>query len=220
MLIQTSANCKNYKEVVREGFHGGLAHKGEFVCPDPDCRCDVFHIHATYERSVLTYDPIPDFILSDTQELVEIKLELLRVKCAGCGTTHVIAPVDMIPFKSFTITAFLLLLLQSFLKDESNRNRQPVLHPRKDVSWLVLHRMLLIYQDCRSRMMAALRIENLHTAAADLADSVLVKVYLTHHPPSEAQLAYLRCHKHVLCTFPQNKGSRHIPILLPRALFG
>ena len=56
----------------------------------------VFHVHGTYDRSVLTYDPIPtddlelSFEILDGLFLVEIELELLRVKCAGCGATHIL----------------------------------------------------------------------------------------------------------------------------------
>lgn len=226
MLIQTSANCKNYKTIVADGFHGGIANRGEFVCPNPDCRCDVFHIHDTYDRSILTYDPFPEdyakpsFKISDGLFLVLIELKLLRVKCAGCGATHIIAPADMIPFKAFSISAFLLLMLQVFLQNEANRNGHSVLHPREDVCWHVLRRMFLIYQKYRARMMAALRLEGLHTAASDLSDIDLIRTYLDHPPPSEAQLSFLRCYIQPLFTITQNNGSHRIRYLLPKELFG
>ena len=64
MLIQIKANCKNYSEVVLKEFSGGQKSKGEFCCDNPDCRCDVFYIHGTYERHFLHFVEEPE--LNDT----------------------------------------------------------------------------------------------------------------------------------------------------------
>lgn len=200
--MHSFANRKDYSAFIIKGFHGGQASKGQYQCPNPDCRCDVFYRHGTYERHFLHFEAetIPDdtvvFKLPDGSACVDTVMEILRVKCAGCGMTHGIGIMDMVPFQVFSLPAFLMVLLWLFPDDVPVTAKTPVTKTPDGISWHVLRRILLIYVNHRARMMAALRQQSLHEAAADLSDVVLVRVYLGVSPPGGAREAYLLCHKH------------------------
>lgn len=201
MIMHPTANRKNYSEIILNGFHGGQASKGEFRCPNPECRCDIFYSHGTYERHFLHFEaePGPDdtvvFMLPVGTACVDTLMEILRVKCTGCGMTHGISMMDMIPFQVFSLPAFLSILLWLFPDDVPLTAKTPVTKIPDGISWHVLKRLILIFLDHRARMMAALRQQSLHEAAADLADVELVRVYLAPSPPGSATEAYLLCHK-------------------------
>ena len=103
--------------------------------------------------------------------------------------------MDMIPFQVFSLPAFLMILLWLFPDDAPVTAKTPVNKAPDGISWHVLKRILLIYLNHRTRMMASLRQQDLHEAAADLPDTVLVTVYLGVSPPDGAREAYLLCHK-------------------------
>lgn len=226
MLIQIKANCKNYSEVILKGFSGGQKSKGEFRCDNPDCRCDVFYIHGTYERHFLHFveEPEPDdtvvFTLPGGLTCVDTLMTILRVRCTGCGVTHGIASADMIPFQVFSLPAFLTVILGLFLLDKPITERSAPTSVPAGMSWPVLKRMLLIYVDYRTRMMAALRQQGLYEAAPDLADGVLLRIYLGLSPPDGARLAYLRCHKQPALVNRQNTVSYPLRFILPAAIWG
>ena len=134
-------------------------------------------------------------MLPDGSACVDTLMAILRVKCTGCGMTHGIAMMDMIPFQVFSLPAFLTILLCLFPDDVPVTPKPPVTKILDGISWHVLKRLILIYLDHRARMMAALRQQGLHEAAADLTDVALVRVYLAPSPPGRAPEAYLLCHK-------------------------
>ena len=135
------------------------------------------------------------FMLPGGLACVDTLMKILRVRCTGCGMTHGIATMDMIPFQVFSLPAFLTILLWLFPDDIPITAKTPVANVPDGISWHVLKRLILVYLDHRSRMMAALRQQGLHEAAADLADMALVRVYLSLSPPGGAPEAYLLCHK-------------------------
>lgn len=226
MLNQTKVNCKNYSELILKGFHGGQASKGEFRCNNPDCRCDIFYRHGTYERNVLRFEFEPvlgpedsiAFELPDGTSCVDTRMEILRVQCAGCGITHGIAAADIIPFQVFSLPAFLSIILY-LLGDISGANSgHLVLHPVEGLSWHVQKRILRIYQDYHVRMMTALRTQGLYAEAADLSDHTLAMIYLGLSPPPGAVLAFLRCHKHPMFVSRRSTVSYPLCFLLPQNL--
>ena len=49
------------------------------------CGCQEFNIHGVYERNII-----------DNNE--EYKIKIKRVKCKGCGKTHALLPVFILPY--------------------------------------------------------------------------------------------------------------------------
>ena len=216
------ANCKNYSEIVLHGFCGGQDSRGEFCCNNPDCRCDVFYSHGTYQRHFLHFveEPEPDdtvvFKLPCGLACVDTLMTILRVRCAGCKVTHGIASADMIPFQVFSLPAFLTVILHLFPVEKAITEKTSPRQVPAGISWHVLKRMLLIYIEHRSRMMAALRQQSLYEAAPDLEDSALLGCYLGLSPPEGAGIAYLRCHKQPPLINRRNTVSYPLRFLIPK----
>lgn len=224
MLIHTKSNCKNYSEKVRYGFSGGKYSKGEFRCDNPDCRCDVFYVHGVYKRYILCFEesPEPDdavvFTLPDGPVCIERLMEILRVRCAGCGVTHGIAPADMIPYQLFSLPAFLTVVLYAFSRKASEPSGCMPSHGLAGLSWRTINTLLTIFGDYRARMMAALRMQGLYTEPADLSDADLAGTYLGLSPPDGARDAYLRCHKRPPLVNRRTTASCPLRFLTPASL--
>ena len=223
MLIQIKADCKNYSKNVRYGFSGGKASQGEFRCNNPDCRCDVFYIHGTYERKILTLDPFSEnptisFELDGDLKFYVETLEILRVKCAGCGVTHGIAPVDLIPFSSFSLSSFLLLVMMVYQHIDPEQKKKPVIHENPSISWHVFNRIILTYLEYRDRMRAALRQKGLYMSAQELSDAALIESYRIHPPPCESHRSFLCIHKWPLFVHRRNTVSYPLRFLIPLSL--
>ena len=226
MLYQISVNCKNYSELIVGGFRGGQASKDEFRCDNPGCRCGMFYRHGFYGRHILHFDPDPDpddtivFMLPDGTPCVDTRIKMLRVQCAGCGITHAIAPVDMIPFQVFSLSAFLsiVLYLLSNGTHSGSGHKHTAIHAVDGLSWHVQKKILRICREYHSRMMAALRLQGLYGKSHDLDDISLARVYLGLSPPSGAPLAFLRCHKQPVFVNRRSTVSYPLRFLLPEAL--
>lgn len=47
------------------------------------------------------------------------KLDILRLKCKSCGSTHAILPADVIPYKIFSLSCIVFLLAEHFVSGTS-----------------------------------------------------------------------------------------------------
>jgi hypothetical protein len=65
-----------------------------------------FNLHGSYHRHVLSFN---------TRELVHKYIEIKRIMCLSCKTTHAVMPGDIIPYKllSLIVVLFVLSLLYS-----------------------------------------------------------------------------------------------------------
>ena len=224
MINLIRVDCNDYQEKVLQGFKGGQASRGMFRCENPNCRCDTFYRHGFYDRDVVFISD-PESLQEDIEWLKTvaegssyrcIKMLILRVKCTGCGTTHSLLPAEAIPFHSFSVIAFLLATLYVIQTNRSDSERlKPVIHETSLLSWPVLIRIVRIFQDYRSRMMAALRLEWLYQSSVDLTDIDLVKSYLDLHPPDGARQAFHHCHKKPLFVHRRNTTSYPLRFIMP-----
>ena len=198
-----------------------------FRCNNPDCRCDIFYRHGSYERDILFFteaheDPLEDavvsFRLENGSSCVVKRIKVLRVKCVGCGTTHGVLTYDMVPFCSFLLPAFLSLILQILASKNTGNAGDPVIHGPDALSWHTLRRMYLTYKEYRNRMMAALRLQGLYQAAPGLPDVDLVQRYLRQGSPPDACLAYMRCHTGLMFVHRRSTVSYPLRFLFPLAL--
>ncbi len=86
MIIHNLINCKNYIEIIqRKSFITSLD------CP----RCHAkgrFHRHGFYNR---TFCELIDGMIKETH------LEVLRLQCISCHTTHALLPYKTIPYKHY-----------------------------------------------------------------------------------------------------------------------
>lgn len=84
--------------------------------PNPSCNAKMHPMrrHATYERELILWDP-------EKRLPREGRMEILRLKCSSCGKIHAVLAMDMIPFFSYSIHAFLRLVAMCLGPDRSVR---------------------------------------------------------------------------------------------------
>jgi hypothetical protein len=67
-----------------------------------------FNLHGSYHRHVLYFD---------MRELVHRYIEIKRVKCCSCKTTHAVMPGDIIPYKLLSLFVVLFVLDLYYLSE-------------------------------------------------------------------------------------------------------
>jgi len=108
----------------------------EYTCPK--CRAKNSMIrHAYYNRNVIL---IVDEVLEYST------LNILRVKCKSCKSTHAILPGDIIPYKQFDYLSFMAILEEYFSNGKSGYE----LSRKFNVSFQLLYSFIntfLIFKD-------------------------------------------------------------------------
>jgi len=101
MIYDYSTNCKNYsKDSYNKDFFSSTA------CP----KCDAigrFCMHGTYCRYIVFLAGL---------SLVSSSIEIRRIRCNSCGSTHAILPRDIIAYRLLSLSVILLVLFKHFLK--------------------------------------------------------------------------------------------------------
>jgi hypothetical protein len=104
MILNFAVNFNDYNEKILN-FYGIW----DFRCP---C-CNAFRSfsrHALYSRHIC--------ILMDNQ-IIEKKLNILRLKCKSCDTTHAVLPSDVIPYMFYSLSCVLMYLSEYFIENQS-----------------------------------------------------------------------------------------------------
>lgn len=128
MFIDLTHTHDSYDEI--SGFYG----RWNCICPKCGLEGKMYR-HAFYERYLCVLDQ---------GHLTERKLNILRLKCAGCGSTHAILTMDMLPFYVYS---FLLIL-------DIARNvifqKKTVLREEKEsgIAFQTLYRLIGLWQVC------------------------------------------------------------------------
>lgn len=146
MIIDFTHSFKDYDEILN--FYGIW----DYGCPNPECRAKQHPMrrHAKYERSLILWN-------ADACRLEEGRMEILRLKCCSCGTTHAVLTMDIIPFFAYSIQAFLALASLCMEKDGS----VPRTEKETGVSCQLLYRFLMIFHEYMEKLMLFLRLEAL-----------------------------------------------------------
>lgn len=193
MILDFGHSFKNYDEI--------LYFYGIWNCSCPKCGARrSMHRHGKYQRNL---------ILWEDGQLLETGGEILRLKCSSCGSTHAILTMDMIPFFSYSLPAFLALIGLCLEPDGS----VPKTERETGVSYQLLYRMLLIFHEYREKLALLLRRESLWDASAI---PLLGKLFslLGHKPPPWMQSSFFMAyrspaflHRRSTGTFPLSFGT-------------
>lgn len=108
MIIEFQVFSKDYNEKILN-----LSNTFEYTCPKCGAR-ERFHRHGTYFRHI-TYLSIDGCIVSEP-------IEILRLKCISCESTHAILPSDIIPFQVYSLPVVLFLCNEMLINKKSLRN--------------------------------------------------------------------------------------------------
>ena len=99
MLYDNRIFYKNYNEILQRTDAEGWNY---YSCPNPECRAKgCFKRYSTYIRHLV--------ILED-ENLEDLEIEILRLKCLSCKHTTNILPMEAIPFWQYSITLVFLIL--------------------------------------------------------------------------------------------------------------
>ncbi len=157
------------------------------------------HRHGKYHRNL---------ILWEDGQLLETGGRILRLKCTSCGSTHAVLTMDMIPFFSYSLPAFLAFIGLCLKPDGS----VPKAGQETGVYYQLLYRMLLVFHEYRERLALLLRRESLWEAAASPLPRQLLPL-LGHRPPPWMQAAFFRAylspvflHRRITGVFPLSFG--------------
>ena len=128
--------------------------------------------HARYERSLVLWD-------ADAGRLKEERMEILRLKCCSCGSTHAVLTMDIIPFFAYSIQAFLVLV--SLCMEEKGSVLRT--EEKTGVSCQLLYRFLLIFHEYTGKLMLFLRMEALWEEEGRPLESSLLPLLYAKSPP-------------------------------------
>ena len=168
MIIDFAHSFKDYDEIL--SFYGVW----DYECPNPECRAKQHPMrrHARYERSLVLWD-------ADAGRLKEERMEILRLKCCSCGSTHAVLTMDIIPFFAYSIQAFLVLV--SLCMEEKGSVLRT--EEKTGVSCQLLYRFLLIFHEYTGKLMLFLRMEALWEEEGRPLESCLLPLLYAKSPP-------------------------------------
>jgi len=102
MIYDFSQICKAYsknKYSSREYFTNTPCP----VCP----AIGRFNLHSSYSRHIIFFN---------NGKLVHLLMEIKRVKCVSCKSTHAVMPGDIIPYRLLSLFVFIFILVHYYLK--------------------------------------------------------------------------------------------------------
>lgn len=175
MILNFDITCNNYKEKIFETFTSSAFNN----CTCPKCGAKKFHRHASYRRYIITaYDNIPDVTFID----------ILRVQCVSCKSTHAILPNDIIPFALHTTPVF-LYMLKLYIIDQYSLNQAA---KRAGVSVSLLLLKLRILKKFMPYIEQYLRIFAFYVKEASLSLKLILAFLLE---PFFDDRKFFYCHK-------------------------
>lgn len=177
MIIDFTHSFKDYDEILN--FYGIW----DYECPNPECRAKQHPLrrHAKYTRNLILWD-------SQDSRLKEKQIDILRLKCCSCGTTHAVLPMDAIPFFVYSIQAFLALLSLCLEEDGS----VPQTEKETGVSFQLLYRFLRLFREYTGMLMLLLRREALWEGEEKLSRGQLLS-RLSGKAPPWPQSSFFQC---------------------------
>ena len=104
MIIDNRVNFNTYREKILDNYS-----QLDYVCP----KCGAKHSlirHAIYERNVCYID--------NGNNICDNKIQVLRLKCKSCNSTHAILPNDVIPYCIYSFSIIIDILIKHFINNK------------------------------------------------------------------------------------------------------
>ena len=177
MIIDFSHSFKDYHEIL--SFYGVW----DYECPNPECRARNHPLrrHAKYERGLVLWD-------AENRMPKDVRLEILRLKCSSCGKTHAVLTMDMIPFFSYSIYAFLALIAMCMEPGGSVLRTEE----KTGVSCQLLYRFLAVFHEYAQLLM--LFLESLWGRPGQPLDRQAISLLGSQPPPWPGSRFFWRFH--------------------------
>lgn len=175
MIIEFQVFSKDYKEKILNCYHS-------FEYKWPKCGAKAkFHRHGTYQRFI-TY-------LSITGDIVFETLEILRLKCQSCNSTHSILPADIIPFQVYSLPVVLFLCEQILINKASLRHTVS----KTNCTIQTIYQKLNLLKRSLALIEFYLRQISLYTTTASISLTQALTFLLL---PNMKFSSYFHCHGH------------------------
>lgn len=175
MIIEFQVFSKDYKEKILNYYH-----PFEYTCPKCGAKAR-FHRHGTYGRFITC--------LSTTGCIVFETLEILRLKCQSCNSTHSILPSDIIPFQVYSLPVVLFLCAQILLNKASLRHTES----KTNCTIQTIYQKLNLLKLSLALIEFYLRQMSLYTAVASISLRQALTFLLL---PTMRFSSYFNCHGH------------------------
>lgn len=186
MILQYLVFSNDYQEKILDNYD-----KFDVCCPKCGAKAR-FHRHGTYFRWV-TY-------LSPEGAVLFESLEILRLQCQSCNSTHSILPGDVIPFQVYSLPVVLFLCAQILVQKESLRQTQE----RTTCTIQTIYQKLSLLKQSLILIELYLRQESLYAAATSITSEQALAFLLL---PAMDLGSYVHCHGHPLFLNRRNTGS-------------
>lgn len=119
--------------------------------------------------------------------LSETRGKILRLQCSSCESTHAILTMDIIPFFIYSMAAFQALIELCLGLDGS----VPKTEEQTGVSYQLLYRFLMIFNEYREKLSILLRQESLWDSSANPLPREVLAI-LSAQPPPKIETAFFR----------------------------
>lgn len=197
MIIEFQVFSKDYKKEILN-----CGRSFDYTCPKCGAKAN-FYRHGTYSRSV-TY-------LSDTGEVLFETLDILRIQCQSCDSTHGILPSDAIPFQVYSLPVVLFLCGEIFINKASIRSTAR----KMGCAVQTVCQKLSLLKRCLALIEFFLRQASLYTAAVSVPPAQALALLLS---PDMKFSSYYRCHGHPL--FLDRRSTVSYPLYFSAAFSG
>ena len=107
MIIDFQVSSKDYNKKISKNYKNF-----DYTCPKCGAK-KKYHRHGTYFRHITG--------LSVDGCIFFEPIEILRLKCVSCSSTHAILPQDIIPFQVYTLITVVFLCKEIFIHKKSLR---------------------------------------------------------------------------------------------------
>lgn len=188
MIIEFQVISKDYEEKILKNYT-----PFEYACPKCSAKAR-FHRHGTYLRWV-TYLSVEGYIFFEP-------MEILRLKCQSCNSTHSILPSDIIPFQVYSLPVLLLLYKSILIRKDSLRNT--VNKTRTTIQ--TIYQKLILLKRSLPLIELYFRQLSLYTTSASITSKVALTLLSL---PTMNFYSYFHCHGHPVFLNRRNTISYH-----------
>ncbi|MDR2572068.1 MAG: DUF6431 domain-containing protein [Oscillospiraceae bacterium] len=149
-----------------------------------------FNLHGSYQRYVLYFED---------ENLLDKYIEIKRIKCRSCKTTHAVMPGDIIPYKVLSLLIILLILIHYHIA------KIPVLKiaAEWDFSFQFIYDTLTAYQDHATWIYQYFRETSWETETMQTNIDDAGIIFLIKKPYTDFQSGYIKLNKRpcFMCKF-------------------
>lgn len=134
MVIDFNVDCNCYNKKILENYS-----VFDYICP----KCGAKHSfirHGTYERNV--------FFVDSSKNLTEEKIDILRLKCTSCNSTHAILPNDIIPYCIYSFSFILNVLIEYYSTNHKILNLCSNFHISFQIIYTFISKFTVFLDSC------------------------------------------------------------------------